>query len=975
MIIPDSISRSIARLKSFAAAAAAVMLLMSPSPAAADSFSLKGTVKDRLTGTMLFGAHARLLNPIDNSLLKEQEALKKWGTLSGGIYTETGRISEFNFNVPDRTKKYILEILKEGYESYRDTIDPAKFSRKLAEIDLGSIYMARKARKLDELTVTATKVKFYHKGDTLVYNADAFNLAEGSMLDAVIHQLPGVELKPDGRIYVNGRFVESLLLNGKDFFKGNNQLMLENIGAYTVKDIAIYDRQDDMDKIMGKDYGKKIYTMDVRLKKEYNQGLLANTEAGYGTKDRYLGRLFALWYADHARVSFFGNANNLSDNRKPGQDTGFTPATMNSGDYKNYSAGIDYWAEVPFKGISIKGNAEMNRSIVKRDKEVYTTNFLDKGNTYGYSFLNARLRSWDISTYHELDFQKTDWNLRISPSFKWRHNNNYESLVAATFSREWDNLDQEFLSSVYSSDNSGILSSLINRNIEREKETGHSIEAKLYANGKAKLANGTDAISYLLSGNYLRNDFDRFQRFMLNFGDRPDPADQADRYFRNRPDYRWNAKGALGYIWLISQNLSADMYYQIDHNTSREVSDLFRLDLLYSQIEENPFGWLPSALEYEKTIDPRNSFDSRKTSDLHTANINLSYRLPSRNLHLSLRLPLAFRHQRLRYHRGEIDSRITRDKFFLGNMDLEMNWNPKLGWIYFHFFRRVTSTDPVDMIEMRDDLNPLEIRLGNPGLKDMASHDFTLNLQRYNRQNGLQRSYSVSASFITDALAYGYSYDSATGVKSGRMYNVNGNWNISGHQALNFSFGPSKRFSFNNMTRLRYARNVDMLGEDKAEPVRNKVDNYNISESVSLDYSFAKSRVSLFGEAGWSRFSSRRRNFRSFNMTDFQYGVRGNFRLPYNFSISTDRTVYSRRGYSDPSLNTDNIVWNARLTYSVLKGSLLFMADGFDMLHNLSNVFYTVNAQARTETYTNVLPRYFMFHIQWKFHKKPRRHN
>lgn len=103
------------------------------------------------------------------------------------------------------------------------------------------------------MTVTATKVKFYNKGDTLFYNADAFVLFEGSMLDALVRQLPGVELHPDGQIFVNGRFVESLLLNGKDFMKGDNKVLLENLGAYTVKDIKVYDRQEDMDKLLGKD--------------------------------------------------------------------------------------------------------------------------------------------------------------------------------------------------------------------------------------------------------------------------------------------------------------------------------------------------------------------------------------------------------------------------------------------------------------------------------------------------------------------------------------------------------------------------------------------------------------------------------------------------------------------------------------------------------------------------------------------------
>ena len=78
------------------------------------------------------------------------------------------------------------------------------------------------------MVVKATKVKSIIKATTIVYNADAFQLGEGSMLDALIRQLPGAELSKDGRIYVNGKFVESLLLNGKDFFRGDNTVMFEN---------------------------------------------------------------------------------------------------------------------------------------------------------------------------------------------------------------------------------------------------------------------------------------------------------------------------------------------------------------------------------------------------------------------------------------------------------------------------------------------------------------------------------------------------------------------------------------------------------------------------------------------------------------------------------------------------------------------------------------------------------------------------
>ena len=146
-----------------------------------------------------------------------------------------------------------------------------------------------------------------------------------------------------------------------------------------------------------------------------------------------------------------------------------------------------------------------------------------------------------------------------------------------------------------------------------------------------------------------------------------------------------------------------------------------------------------------------------------------------------------------------------------------------------------------------------------------------------------------------------------------------------------------------------------------------------LAENIDFSYKFCNSKISIFGEARMSRFDGKQENFRDFTACDFKYGINGIFTLPAGFGISTDFTMYSRNGYSDQALNKTNFVWNAQVRYTTLKGQLTFMVDGFDILHNLSNVFYSVNAQARTETYTNVLPRYVMFHVQLKFHKTPKK--
>lgn len=145
------------------------------------------------------------------------------------------------------------------------------------------------------MVVTGTKIKMTYRGDTIVYNASAFNLPDGSMLDALIRQMPGAELKSNGDIYINGKKLDYLLLNGKDFFKGKNKVMLDNLPYYTVKELKVYNKQTDKSEMLGENVEKKDYVMDVSLKRQYNRGLMANAEVAGGTKERWMARLFSLY--------------------------------------------------------------------------------------------------------------------------------------------------------------------------------------------------------------------------------------------------------------------------------------------------------------------------------------------------------------------------------------------------------------------------------------------------------------------------------------------------------------------------------------------------------------------------------------------------------------------------------------------------------------------------------------------------------
>ena len=95
--------------------------------------------------------------------------------------------------------------------------------------------------------------------------------------------------------------------------------------------------------------------------------------------------------------------------------------------------------------------------------------------------------------------------------------------------------------------------------------------------------------------------------------------------------------------------------------------------------------------------------------------------------------------------------------------------------------------------------------------------------------------------------------------------------------------------------------------------------------------------------------------------------------MPMGWQLSTDATMYSRRGYSDSEMNTDNFVWNIRVGKKLLKGWLNLMLDGFDVLNNLSNITRHVNAQGHTETWYMSIPRYAVLHAVYRFNQSPKK--
>ena len=227
---------------------------------------LYGYLSDSFTRSHIPDAKVVLLRPDSTLVDSAQVDNNGWNGIKS---------SEWYMQVPAKPAKYIIKAFAPDYETTYKNYE-VKYVARNRQFEVPSIRMKRTQRvidkdggELDEVVIKATKVKMVYKGDTIVFNADAFNIPEGSMLDGLIKQLPGVELKEDGEIFVNGKKVENLTLNGADFFKGKNKMMLENLPYYTVKNVQVFNKRTPKSEFLGRDEEEKEFTMDVQLKKEY----------------------------------------------------------------------------------------------------------------------------------------------------------------------------------------------------------------------------------------------------------------------------------------------------------------------------------------------------------------------------------------------------------------------------------------------------------------------------------------------------------------------------------------------------------------------------------------------------------------------------------------------------------------------------------------------------------------------------------
>ena len=881
---------------------------------------------------------------------------------------------------------YLVKILCPKYKTMiTEFLIPQKKYYKWVRTWNQEFFMKR-IEKIHEVSgsavVRATKIKMVMKGDTVVYNADAFQLSDGSMLDKLIRSLPGVELDENGNITQNGHHIDELLVNGKQFFKGNPKIALENLPAYIVDKVKIY-RKSTPESYLTNDnieneQNKKL-VVDVNLKKEYNSGWLTNVDVGVGTNERYLAKVFGLHYTDCVKVFMYANMNNLSISGTPFKSGIWQISPIQEGTETIRNGGVNFNCENKKMTSEMHLSLNVSRNTYNNEQKLSGITYLQEGNLYN------RLHSCqqnDMTTINNDGFYMYEakrYFIGISHSISYEHTKKNGSSLQGIFNADpRDKYMGESLDSLFLPMGSNRLNNLLINTVSDMSEStrnsfrvNESVELiftsplfgnKIICNNNFAYGNISDRTysHYLLTQRQLENS-------------------EFQNKFINKPTVDYSFSPTVQYIVNFGERAYTKWNYSYQQTYNNKDRNLYRLDSLanWSQPGKYVLGALPSTRDSLLVCrDLQNSFHSTEKSYLHKFRVYWDWS-NMRGLHFGIELPLLIGRYSIEddrfLHRQLRSKNVT---FLSPSIEVSKNkFNPN-SWI-FEYRYSPSIPEMKYLLDIQDDSDPLFVQLGNPKLKNSAEHHISFSKDYQAKMQLRHCNFNSSWSVFRNMISQTRLYDRLTGITTYKPKNVDGNWQADVTVNYGQALDSLHKWIFDSKVTIQYVNNADYVSEKDSEPMepyRRSVRNLNMTETMKLSYSLKN--VKVVGNVGvaWNRLASNQNTLTKISAWNLRGGVSAEFSLWWNMILGCDLTLYSRRGYNDASMNDDNLVWNADITKSFLKSkNLILKLEGFDLLHQLDNVRTEVNAQGRTETWYNVVPSYLMLHLIYKLNVLPKK--
>lgn len=923
---------------------------------AAQGTKITGTLIDRDTKEGVMLATVQMLKP-DSTYV------------SGVLSDEKGRFSI----EASAAGSYILKISSVGYTPLTKTI---KVDGK-KDIALGEIIFNADAIMLKGATVVGQAARVTVKEDTFVYNASAYRTPEGSVVEELVKRLPGAQVSDDGTITINGKEVKKVLVDGKEFMTGDTQTALKNLPTSIIDKIKAYDEKSDLAKVTGIDDGEEQTVLDFGIKKGMNKGVFGNVDASIGTHDRYAERLMGALFKDKTRVMLMGNLNNVNDRGFPGGGGGGRFGRGAQGLNTSKMAGANFNLE-PSSKLKLDGSVRWNHSNGDKRTEQSVENFVSTAGSFSNSLNQnyTRSNSWDARLRLEWT-PDTMTNIMFRPSFSYSKSDGLTYGTSASYNDDpysyvSDPLSQEAISvmdenglmvnhrensSISYSDNLSVGAMLqFNRKLNSKGRNATLRTDIRYGEGDSKSLSTSNVHLYQVEdafGNdstYQTNRFNTTPTKTLNYSVQFTYSEPIFRAMFLQLSYKFN------YKYNKSDRSTFD-FSDIDGNVFAGVDNVYRGWDNYLSRLNNPL---------DNYLDESLSRYSEYKNYIHE--IQLMLRVIREKYRLNVGVMVQPQKTRFIQRYQGINTDTVRNVVNVTpTLDFRYRFS-KLSNLRINYRGTTSQPSMTDLLDIRDDSDPLNITMGNPGLKPSFTNTLRLFFNNYTQEHQRATMVHLNYSNTRNSISNMVTYDEQTGGRTTRPENINGNWNISGALMFNTALDSVGYWTISTFTNVRYNNYVGYLALDQYSGSRkNTTKTTTLGEQLTASFRNSWLEVSLDGSVDYTHTRNLLQSQNNLDTWQFAYGGYASVYMPWGMSLSTDLHQNSRRGYNDSSMNTNELIWNLQLSQSFLKGNALTVSlQLYDILHEQSNFSRTINAMQRSDTRYNSINSYVMLHAVYR---------
>jgi hypothetical protein len=864
---------------------------------------------------------------------------------------------------------YKLRITSIGYQMLEREVT----LRRYQNLELGTLLLAPESILLKEAVVTGRAAQVIARKDTLVYNPEAIRTPEGSAIEELIKRMPGAEVDEDGNITVNGKEVKKILLDGKEFMLGDIETAIKNLPISIIQNVKFYDQQSDQARITGIEDGEKETVLDFTIKKGMNHGYMTNLDIAGGTQHRYATRGMGSSFNDKTRFMLIGNLNNKEENAGWWNSRGLNARKMLGTNF-NYDDG---------EKLKMDASVRWNHRGGDNENENASENFYSQDyRTFSNSISKSLSRS-------------NNWNGNIR--FEWRPDTLTNILLRANGSYGTNDGTQTSLSATFSDDPYlYILDPLADEGIAdmitRQKAVNHNLQTSL-SYGENKNAWGMlqlyrrlnpkgRNVTLRFEGSFGNNQQENTSNNEVNLFLVKNQAGQDSTYFTAR--YNSTPSDNSGYVANISyseplwKGAHLQASYELRYNQNK--SDRQTYD--FSNLSQNPFtGIIPEYREWDPWLE-HGAWKKENGQLDYFLDKQLSRYSEYKNYTHNIRLMLRYWHEKYDYNIGFLiqpqHSNYIQDYrgIYVDTIRNVTNFTPTLDFHYkfsdqetirVQYRGDTRQPDITQLLDITDDSNPLYITQGNPGLKPQFTNSLNLYynnyIQKYKRSIVVYANYRNTRNSISNLVRY----NSETGGSISRPENINGNWDVNSGLNFNTAIDTLAHWNIGTDTRVRYNNYVSYVAQQKADAEKNTTRSVNLSERLNLSYRNDWLEVTLDGWVNYQHTRNELQPTANLDTWQFNYGGQMMLRLPLGIEISTDLHERSRRGYNDPSSNTNELIWNGQISKTFLKSKMLTVALNFyDLLAQQSNYNRWVSATGRSDTRFNSINSYAMLHVRYR---------